>query len=325
MKKRALITGIAGMDGSHLTDLLLEKDYTIYGVIRRHSNYSSEVGNVQHLIGNPNVILEYGDVTDASSIEAAVMRSQPHEVYHLAAQSHVRISFEVPQSTLQINAMGTLNLLEALRRHTPYARMYNAATSEMFGNSLDPNAPQISVLDEKSPMSPVSPYGTSKLAAYNFCRNYRESYEMFVASGILFNHESPRRGENFVTAKIVKGACDIKHGVKDKLELGNLYAKRDWGHAKDYVRGMWMMLQHSQPDDFILATGRAHTIQEFLHITFQKLGLDESKYVTTNDAFKRPNELHTLVGNSAKARDLLGWQPSFTFEELIDDMIEAYL
>lgn len=324
MKRRALITGISGMDGSHLADYLLENDYDVYGIIRRHSNHQSELNNIGHLVAHPRLHIEYGDVTDMSSVESAIIHSEPHEVYHLAAQSHVRISFDIPQTTVQINTLGTLNVLEALHKHAPYARMYNAGTSEMYGNRASEFVQEV-YLNEESPMSPVSPYGSSKLAAYNLCKNYRESYGMFVCTGILFNHESPRRGENFVTAKIVKGACDIKKGKSTKLELGNLYAKRDWGHAKDYVRGMHMMLQHETPVDFVLATGKAHSIQYFLDTTFEKLGLNPELYVKIDDKLKRPNELHVLIGNAEKAKRELGWEPTYTFEGLIDDMIEAYL
>lgn len=317
MKKRALITGIAGMDGSYLAEFLLEKDYEVVGIIRRHSNADTELGHVIHL--QKEIEFEYGDLTDASSIESSIIRCKPHEVYHLGAQSQVRISFDIPQLTMEINAIGTLNVLEAVRRNIPYARMYNAATSEMFGNVTS------EFQNEETLMKPVSPYGTSKLAAYHLCQNYRASYGTLVSSGILFNHESPRRGTNFVTMKIVKGAIAISKGFQNKLELGNLLAARDWGHAKDYVRAMWMMLQEAEPDDFVIATGQTHTVQEFCDIVFKKLNLNYKDYVCENPKFYRPNELHFLKGNAEKAYMKFGWKPSYTFEQLIDEMVESNL
>jgi GDPmannose 4,6-dehydratase len=315
-KKRALITGITGMDGSYLTELLLAKDYEVYGIIRRKSNFESELGNVTHLESDIN--FEYGDLTDQSSLESIIMRAKPHEVYHLGAQSQVRVSFDVPQLTFQINVLGTLNVLESLRKHSPYTRMYNAATSEMFGNSI---THQESGLNEYTPMKPVSPYGTSKLAAYNLCQNYRESYDMFISSGILFNHESPRRGGNFVTMKIVNAAWNIRNGISNKLELGNLDAVRDWGHAEDYVKGMHLMLQHKIPDDFILATGEGHTVRDFCKLTFDMLGMNYTDWVVKNPEFFRPNELNWLVGNANKAKSILNWEPKHTFKTMIEDMI----
>lgn len=319
-KKRALITGITGMDGSYLSEWLLSKDYELYGIMRRKSNYESELGNVAHL--EKFINFEYGDLTDQSSLESIIMRCKPHEIYHLGAQSQVRISFDLPQLTMQVNVLGTLNLLEAVRKHSPFSRIYNAATSEMFGNSyeIDP-INNTRYQNETTKMTPVSPYGTSKLAAYNLCKNYRDSYGMFISSGILFNHESSRRGGNFVTMKIVNGVRDIKDNKSDTIELGNLDAIRDWGHAKDYVYGMYLMLQHTVPDDFVLATGIGHSVRDFCKIAFSEFGLDYNKYIVQNPKFFRPNELEYLVGDSRKATTILNWKPVYSFESLIKDMI----
>lgn len=314
-KKRALITGISGMDGSYLSEFLLEQDYELYGIIRRHSNFENELGNVSHL--KNEIRFEYGDLTDQSSIESVLMRAKPHEIYHLGAQSQVRISFEIPHLTFQINALGTLNVLDAIVKHCPYARMYNASTSEMFGNSNG----DLQFQNENTSMVPVSPYGVSKLAAFNMCNVYRSSYSVFVSSGILFNHESPRRGGNFVTMKIVRGVKAIVNGTANTLELGNLDAARDWGHAKDYVRGMWMMLQHDKPEDFVLATGKTHTVRQFVEIAFSEFGLDWKKYVKEDPSLRRPTEVHFLKGDASKAATILGWKPSYDFKSLVADMI----
>jgi GDPmannose 4,6-dehydratase len=313
-KKRALITGITGQDGSYLTELLLEKGYDVVGLIRRHSQFEEELGNVSHL--EKDIILEYGDMTDVSSLENTIMKYNPHEVYNLAAQSHVRISFELPQYTLQVNALGVLNLLEAIRKHSPSTKFYQASTSEMFGNTT------FTHLTEKTPMNPVSPYGTSKLCAHNFVNNYRDSYGLFAVSGILFNHESPRRGLNFVTNKVVNAAVNIWYGYQTELELGNLDAERDWGHAKDYVEAMWMMLQSHGPKDYVVATGKTHSVRYLCEYVFKKLDLDYTRYVRVNPKFLRPNELHYLRGDSSEIRYDLGWTPKYTFEQMLDEMID---
>jgi len=264
---RALVTGITGQDGSYLTELLLEKDYDILGIIRRSSNFQKEAGNIQHLLPHPRLRLEYGDVTDLSSLQRHFALFKPHEVYNLAAQSHVKISFDNPGYTAQATGFAILNLLELFKQHTPYSRFYQASSSEMFGNNVEEDGFQ----RETTRFDPVSPYGCAKLYAHNMCKNYRDSYGLFVSCGILFNHESPRRGLNFVTSKVAKGAVDIAKSGKQKLELGNLDSYRDWGHAKDYVEGMWSMLQQKEPEDFVLATGNVHSIRELCNIAFRSV------------------------------------------------------
>lgn len=313
---KAFITGLSSMDGSHLAELLLSKGYEVYGTIRRHSNVDSEWGNSLHL--RNKVKGYYADLTDANSLGMALKDCLPDEVYHLAAQSHVGISSYIPESTLQINAIGSLNILEQVRQVCPWAKFYFAATSELFGNNVDKDGFQ----RETTPMVPVSPYAIGKLAGFHLTRHYREAYGMFTCSGILFNHCSPRRGRNFVTQKIVKGALDIKFGRANELRLGNIKSQRDDGHAKDYVRAMWMMLQHPFPDDYVVATGEAHSIEKFANVVFSKLGLDYKKYVVMDEEFLRPQELHYLKGDSTKIRKTLGWSPEFTFETLIEDMID---
>jgi GDPmannose 4,6-dehydratase len=321
--KSAIITGISGQDGSYLAELLLEKGYEVWGVLRRHSqpeyqsNRLEEAGIYQH----PRLHLEYGDVTDFSSMCHLIKDVQPDEVYNLAAQSHVKISFDQPGFTTNADAIGVLNILESVRLGCPTARVYQAGSSEMFGNEVDEDGYR----RETTPMVPVSPYGCAKLYAYNLCRVYRSSYGLFVSNGILFNHESPRRGLNFVTNKIVVGAVDIFRNKKDRLPLGNLDASRDWGHAKDYVRAMWMMLQHDEPDDFVCSMGESHTVRDLCERVFTKLRLSYEDYVVVDSKFFRPTELHDLKGDCSKLKETLGWEPNYTFKDMVDEMVDARL
>ena len=319
MARKALITGITGQDGSYLAEHLLSLGYEVHGLIRRNSiteNQQSRLDPIAKHIQN-----EYGDVSDVSTIDRVMMRVRPDEVYNLAAQSHVRISFDIPQYTVQTNALGALNVLESFRTHSPDAHFYQASSSEMFGNSVDPDGKQ----RETTKMVPVSPYGCSKLFAYSIVRNYRHAYKLFASNGILFNHESPRRASNFVTSKIIKNAVLISQGKQDKLELGNLDSQRDWGHSKDYVRAMHLILQHHEPDDFVISTGQTHSIREFCEIVFKKLGLDYRNHVVQNPKYMRPEELRYLCGDCAKAQKILKWSPNYTFDSMIDEMINQWL
>tara|TARA_Y100000593_G_scaffold76445_1_gene141305 strand:- start:94 stop:1098 length:1005 start_codon:yes stop_codon:yes gene_type:complete len=313
--KKALITGINGQDGSYLAEFLLEKGYEVHGILRRNSVSENQTTRIDHIFDKLN--LYYGDLTDLSCLNNVLQKIQPDEIYNLAAQSHVRISFDMPVYTANSTAIGVLNLLESCRTICPDAKIYQASSSEMFGNSVDTDGYQ----RETTPMHPVSPYGCSKLFGFNLAINYRHSYNMFVSNGILFNHESPRRGSNFVTSKIVKAACAIKMGKQEKLSLGNLEATRDWGHAKDYVQAMWLMLQHQEPDDFVCATGVSHSIRDCCEYVFGKLGMDYENYVVVDEKFLRPEELNDLKGDSSKIRKTLGWKPNYTFETMIDDML----
>lgn len=319
MKKRALITGITGQDGSYLAEFLLEKDYEVWGIVRRHSTSEVNFERIGHIRNKLNLL--YADLTDLSSLQNAILRSQPHEIYNLAAQSHVKVSYENPIMTANATALGTLNLLEAVRHYAPSARVYQAGTSEMFGNSIDADGFQ----RESTPFKPANPYAVSKLFAHQICSNYRNAYNLFISNGILFNHESPRRGEDFVTSKVVREAVKIKLGLENKLELGTLKTSRDWGHAKDYVRAMWMILQHTTPDDFVCATGKTHSIEYLCQQVFSKLGLDYKEYVSVNAKYSRPEETRHLKGDSFKLRTTLGWKPEYSFEEMLDEMIEHYL
>ncbi len=319
MARKALITGITGQDGSYLAEYLLSLGYEVHGLIRRNSiteNQQSRLDPIARHVQN-----EYGDVSDVSTIDRVMMRVKPDEVYNLAAQSHVRISFDIPQYTVQTNALGALNVLESFRTHAPEAHFYQASSSEMFGNSVDPDGMQ----RESTKMLPVSPYGCSKLFAYSIVRNYRHAYKLFASNGILFNHESPRRASNFVTNKIIKNAVLISQGKLDKLELGNLDSERDWGHSKDYVRAMHLILQHHEPDDFIISTGQTHSIREFCEIVFKKLNLDYRNYVVQNPKYMRPEELRYLCGDCSKAKKILKWIPDYTFDAMIDEMINQWL
>ncbi len=313
--KRALITGINGQDGSYLAEFLLEKGYEVHGILKRNSVAENQTSRLDSVFDKLH--LYYGDLNDLASLIHIMQKVQPDEVYSLAAQSHVRISFDVPIYTAATTGLGILNLFEACRLTCPEAKIYQASSSEMFGNEIDDDGFQ----RETTRMMPVSPYGCAKVFAFNIARNYRNSYNMFISNGILFNHESPRRGSNFVTSKIVKGACEIKLGKKDKLPLGNLNASRDWGHAKDYVKAMWMMLQHDKPDDFVCATGISHTVRDVCEYVFGKLGMDYKDYVTVDERYFRPEELHDLKGDATKLRTELGWESDYSFESLMDDML----
>ena len=315
--KTAFITGIAGQDGSYLTELLLEKGYRVTGIIRRNSVIENQRSRLDHL---KNVELKYGDLLDESSLQNALIEFQPDEIYNLAAQSHVRISSDIPQFTVLTNANGALNLLESFKKFAPQARFYQASSSEMFGASTDPDGFQ----RESTPMNPVSPYGCAKVFAYNITRHYREAYGMFISNGILFNHESPRRGSNFVTNKVVKTAIEIKKGFATRLEMGNLNSYRDWGHSYDYVRAMHMILTSGEPDDYIVATGETHSVEQLCEYVFGQLEMNYKDFVFQNSKFLRPQELKYLRGDSSKIRSKLGWKPTYTFESLINEMIEYW-
>ena len=317
--KKALIIGVAGQDGSYLAEHLLTLGYEVHGMLRRNSTPEHQESRIHHLAAEINT--RYGDLNDSHSLEAAIRESQPDEIYNLGAQSHVRISYEVPQFTGQVNAMGVLNLLTVIRNVAPDARLYQASSSEMFGDSVDSDMFQ----RETTPMHPVSPYGCAKLYGYHIVRNYRKAYGLFAANGILFNHESPRRGSNFVTSKVVKTACEIKLGLKSRLELGNMDSSRDWGHSRDYVGAMVKILNHSEPDDFVVATGQTHTVRELVKGVFDRLDLDYTKYTFQNPKFLRPEELPYLKGDASKARRVLGWEPLVSFDSLIDEMVESWM
>lgn len=319
MNKKALITGINGQDGSYLAEHLLNQGYSVYGMLKRNSIAETQDLRIQHLENDIETM--YGDMTDFSSLANIIRKIKPGFVFNLAAQSHVRISIDMPIYTAQVNAIGVLNVLEALRIFAPRARFYQASSSEMFGNSIDKDHVQRLT----TPMKPVSPYGIAKVYAFNMTRHYRNGHHMFCSNGILFNHESPRRGSNFVTAKVVKTAVEIKLGLKNKLVLGNLDTKRDWGHSKDYTRAMILILNHSSPDDFIVASGENHSIRELCQYVFAKLDMDYLKYVEQNPKYMRPEELNELKGDASKAKKILKWAPEYSYEDLLDEMIDYWM
>ena len=317
--KKALIIGINGQDGSYLAEFLINKGYEVWGILKRNSVAENQTARLNEIY--PALKLEYADLTDLASLIRVISKTQPDELYNLAAQSHVRISFDQPLYTANATAIGALNILEAVRMVSPNTKVYQASSSEMFGNSIDNDGYQ----RETTPMNPVSPYGCSKVFAYNISRNYRHSYNMFVSNGILFNHESPRRGTNFVTNKVCKEAVKIKLGLSNELKLGNLDATRDWGHAKDYVKAMWEILQLDKPDDFVCATGISHSVRELCDYVFSSLNLDYREYVTQDEKFLRPEQLHNLKGYSFKLVKATGWSHDYTFELMLDEMIKYWL
>ena len=319
MAKRALITGITGQDGSFLTELLLEKGYEVYGIVRRSSSFNTE--RIDHLYQDPHVPetrlrMFYGDLNDSSSLNTILRRVQPDEIYNLGAQSHVRVSFDVPEYTGEVTGLGTVRLLEAIREAGILPKFYQASSSELYGKVLE--TPQT----EKTPFYPRSPYGCAKAYSYYITVNYRESYNMFACNGILFNHESERRGETFVSRKITRAATRIKLGLQEKLYLGNLDARRDWGYARDYVEAMWLMLQAEEPDDYVVATGQTHSIREFLDLSFGMLDLDWKEHVEIDPRYYRPTEVDLLLGDATKAREKLGWEPRIAFPELVKIMVD---
>ena len=322
--KKALITGITGQDGSYLAELLLSKGYEVHGIIRRASTFNTD--RIDHLYQDPHVngvklFLHYGDLADSVKMVKILYDLQPDEIYNLGAQSHVRVSFEIPEYTGNVVGVGAVRILEAIREANlvDKVRFYQASSSEMFGKAHE--VPQT----EDTPFWPRSPYGCAKMYAHWLTVNYRESYNMFACSGILFNHESPRRGETFVTRKITRAATRIKLGLQDKLFLGNLDAKRDWGYAKEYVEIMWLMLQQDRPDDYVIATNETHSVKEFVVEAFDRLGLDWEKYVEYDERYERPAEVDLLIGDPAKAKKQLGWEPKVTFKELVAIMVDADL
>jgi len=319
MPKKALITGLTGQDGSYLAELLLEKDYEVHGIIRRSSSFNT--GRIDHLYHDPHesgvrLFTHYGDLSDSVSLTKLLYELQPDEVYHLGAQSHVRVSFDIPEYTFDVTGAGSLRVLEAMRESGVTARFYQASSSEMFGSAPPPQS-------EATPFHPRSPYAVSKVAAFWATVNYREAYGMFACNGILFNHESPRRGETFVTRKITRALARIKAGLQDKLYLGNLDAKRDWGFAGDYVEAMWKMLQVDEPDDFVIASGQTRSVREFLHAAFAHAGMDWEPYVEIDPRYFRPAEVDVLLGDPSKAKLMLDWEPRVGFDELVRIMVDA--
>lgn len=321
-KKTALITGISGQDGSYLAEFLLKKGYIVHGLVRRSSTFNIE--RIKHLLNYPHknekLFLHYGDLSDSGSINDIFAKTEPDEIYNLGAQSHVRVSFDVPEYTADITGLGTLRMLEAMRRYAPNSKFYQASSSEMFGKVKE--TPQ----DESTPFNAQSPYGIAKVFAHETACRYRDAYSLFISCGILFNHESPRRGENFVTRKVVQGVARIVAGLQDKLFLGNLNAKRDWGYAPEYVEAMWLMLQQQKPNDFVIATGETHSIKEFLELAFKRAGIrNYKKYIEIDERYYRPNEVNLLCGNASKARKILKWRPKTKFAGLVNIMMDFEL
>jgi GDPmannose 4,6-dehydratase len=319
MTKKALITGITGQDGSYLAEFLLNKGYEVHGLIRRSSTFNTE--RIDHIYTDPHdpkskLFLHYGDLSDSGQLSNLIYNLMPDEIYHLGAQSHVRVSFDMPEFTGDVTGIGTTRMLEAIRRSGIKTRFYQASSSEMFGDSTPPQ-------NEETPFRPRSPYGAAKVYAYWMVRNFREGYGMFAVNGILFNHESPRRGETFVTRKITRALARIKFGLQDKLFLGNLEAKRDWGYAPDFVEAMWLMLQREEPDDYVIATGEAHSVREFLQEAFAYAGMDWKKYVEIDKRYLRPLEVELLQGDSSKAKRNLNWEPKVRFKDLVKIMVDA--
>ncbi len=314
-KKTAIVTGVTGQDGSYMSELLLEKEYEVYGVMRRVSTWNSS--RIDHLLEHPNFHKQYGDLDDHASLAALVAKVQPDEFYNFGAMSQVRISFEIPRYTIAANTLGVLTILDAIRRFSPRTKFYQASSSEMFGA---PGVP--TPFNEKTPMIPQSPYGVSKLASYHLTQQYRHGYGLFATTGILFNHESPRRGENFVTKKVTQAVARIKKGKQDSLSLGNLDAKRDWGWAPEFVEAIYRIVQLDEPDVFVVATGETHSIKEFVEEAFAAADLDWKKYVKINDALKRPNEVPLLLGDASKMRKKTGWKPKTKFKDIVREMVK---
>tara|TARA_S200002703_G_scaffold82384_1_gene71009 strand:- start:1343 stop:2335 length:993 start_codon:yes stop_codon:yes gene_type:complete len=319
--KKAFITGINGQDGSYLAEYLLDLGYEVHGMVRRNSTAENQSARLNKAFRAGNLHTHYGDLSDQGSIERLLSEIMPDEIYNIAAQSHVRISFDVPQYTVQTNALGVLNILEAYKRTCPNAKFYQASSSEMFGLTVEDDGFQ----RETSIMNPVSPYGCSKVFGYNIVRHYRRAHGLHAVNGILFNHESPRRGSNFVTNKVVKAACSIKLGLQERLELGNMDSYRDWGHSKDYVKAMHAIINHEEADDFVVSTMETHSVREMCDIVFTHLGLDYKDYVAQNPKFLRPEELPYLKGDSTKIRKTLGWKPSYTFESMLHEMCDHWM
>jgi GDPmannose 4,6-dehydratase len=319
IKKKAFITGVGGQDGSYLAEYLLSLDYEVHGMVRRNSTPENQSGRLKTLRGK--ITTHYGDLMDQTSIEKLLTEIIPDEIYNLAAQSHVRISFDIPQFTVQTNAVGVINMLEAYKRICPKAKFYQASSSEMFGLTVEDDEFQ----RETTIMNPVSPYGCAKVFGYNAIRHYRRAYGLHAVNGILFNHESPRRGSNFVTNKVVKAACSIKLGLQDSLELGNMDSYRDWGHSKDYVKAMHKILNHNIADDFVVSTMETHSVREMCDVVFKYLGLNYQDYVIQNPKFLRPEELPYLKGDSSKLRETFGWEPEYTFETMMYEMCDHWM
>lgn len=315
---KALITGISGQDGSFLAEYLLSLGYEVFGIVRRNSTPAHQTGRINHVLSEVNLF--YGDMTDTKSLESALRESQPDEIYNLAAQSHVRVSFEIPHYTAQVNGIGVLNILEAAKTHCPNARVYQASSSEMFGLSIDSDGMQ----RETTPMNPTSPYGCAKLFGYSIARHYRRAYGMHISNGILFNHTSERRGANFVESKIVRTAVEIRKGVVGKIVLGNIHPQRDWGSSRDYVRAMHLMLQQRVPDDYVVSTGITRSVESLCQHVFHYLGMDYRDYLICDEAHVRPEELPYLCGDSSKAREILGWSPEHTLEDVLERMIDEW-